>query len=99
MLDRRIEFIDFNPSSNDYVTTLYFWFHFFRQNEIKFESYNRGKIGCGIYLCDEEELTEKNKIAFYDSVIRHFLGKGVKVPYKLIDKDVPLKPIKNVYIK
>ena len=96
-LDRHIDFIDFEPLADDYVTKLYFWFHV-RRNEIKFEYYNRtGKIECGIYLCDEEELTEKNKREFYKSVIRHFFGDKVKVPYKLIDKDVPLKPIKKVY--
>ena len=39
------------------------------------------------------ELTEEDKRGFYKSVFRHFFGEGVRVPYKLIDRDVPLKPL------
>ena len=75
---------------DDYITNLYFYFHF-RQNDIKFNYYDNRteKYGAGLFLCNEEYL--KNKRVFYYAVFRHFFKKEIRVPYKLIDKDVPLE--------
>ena len=87
-MDRHIKYIRFCPFNDDYVTTLYFWFNFL--DGIRFVYYNRtNEHRYEISLYDE-----KDKRKFYYSVFYHFFKKGVSVPYELIDRDVPLKPLR-----
>ena len=95
-IDKCIDDIDFYPLDNDYVTDLYFSRSETTLNEIKFSYYNNriDKRSCVMFFYDEESLSEYHKREFYYSVFRHFFKKEIKVSYKLIDRDVPLKPFK-----
>ena len=82
---KQIDYMSLN-TTNVYDIALIFW------NENNYIIFYED--GDGLNLC--KELTEEYKRAFYGYVFRHFFGEGVRVPYKLIDKDVPLKPIKPI---
>ena len=73
------------------TTDIYLNFIFELYYNIGFCYYNNrtGKKGDEKILGNE--LTEKDKREFYKSVFCYFFGGEVRVPYKLIDRDVPLK--------
>ena len=48
----------------------------------------------GVEINLSNELSEYHKRYFYKSVFRHFFKEEVKVPYKLIDRYVPIKPLR-----
>ena len=84
----------FTPDiTNDYVTSLYFKFDWFKPNDIVFSyyDYRTRDFECEIDICDVKYLTEEHKRLFYNSVFRHFFKKEIRIPYKSIERDVPLK--------
>ena len=80
----------FEPLTDDYVIELEFGTEY---NLIEFYYYNRKIDARGNVINLGNELTEEDKREFYYSVFYHFSKQGVSAPFKLIDKDVPIKPI------
>ena len=79
----------FKPLTDDYVIELYF---VAENNHIRFYYYKK-TYGHGDVINLSKELTEEDKREFYYAVFYHFFEGRLMVPYKLIDKDVPFKPI------
>ena len=81
----------FKPLADDYVIKLYF---VAKYNHIRFYYYNNKTNEYGAKINLFKKLREEDKRVFYESVFYHFFKKGVSVPYELIDRDVPLKPLR-----
>ena len=62
-------------------------------NYIKFHSRNIRIYDSGDEINLSKELSEYHKRYFYKSVLLHFFKRKIRLPYKLIDRDVPFKPI------
>ena len=90
-IGEQIGWMNFKPiTANDYNIQLNFSFDFYI-NYIGF--YSSKKCDCGTEINLYNELNENYKKYFYKSVFCYFFREGVKVPYELIDRDVPFKPI------
>ena len=81
----------FEPLADDYVIELEFGTEY---NLIEFYYYNQKRDERGNTINLSNELTEEDKREFYYSVFYHFSKKGVSAPFKLIDRDVPIKPFR-----
>ena len=62
-------------------------------NYIGFRTLNMRTYKRGAEINLSNELNEYRKRNFYKSVFRYFFKEDVKVPYKLIDRYVPIKPL------
>ena len=85
----RISLINIEP--NNYYIDFKFWFN---GTYIEFACFNKSTFNeiCKMNL--GKDLTKEHKREFYKYIFRHFFGDGVYVPYRLIDRDVPPKPLK-----
>ena len=64
---------------------------FYRDFAIKFYFFDNTDTTEWIYLYN---IRDKDKKRLYKYVMYHFFGKGVRVPYKAISRDVPIKSLR-----
>ena len=104
---KQIAWISFSPIT-DYKFDIHTWWErpktensddielgfSIESNYIGFRTLNLRTYKRGAEINLSNELNEYHKRNFYKSVFRYFFKEEVKVPYKLIDRNVPIKPLR-----